>query len=119
MSVQLKMGTRGWGPSIWYTIHIMAFSLQATPTDEENASFKNFIYALPDILPCKICGEHLRENLKTLPPPLKEGGDAIFRWTIRLHNTVNKQLGKPTLTDDEAIAAMLHRLFGVRPISTA
>lgn len=90
------MSTNGkgfWGPATWKTIHMIAAAY--TPRDAQ--TFTRFVYALQALLPCDICRRHLAENLKLLPPRTKSQEDA-FAWSVELHNTVNTQLNKPTIS---------------------
>lgn len=41
---------------------------------------------------------------KMANPPDFTSPEAFFRWGINLHNAVNRKLGKPELTIDEAIS---------------
>lgn len=81
-----------WGPPTWCTIH------SATPnyTPENRLSFKQFIYSLPELLPCKYCRDHLTQNLQTIPLTDKsfQNNETLFMWTYFLHDLVNKQLRK-------------------------
>lgn len=90
------MDKQFWGPSTWCTIHTAAASYKR----ENILSFKQFIYSLPYLLPCKYCREHLQGNLRTLP--LSENSlsnnKLLFMWTFFLHDLVNKQLHKPENT---------------------
>jgi hypothetical protein len=80
-----------WGPSIWNFIHLTAITYK--PTDR--LSYKNFIYSLPQLLPCENCCKHLSANLKTLPIDNSlDNSSNLFIWTYNLHDLVNKQLNK-------------------------
>lgn len=89
-----------WGPDLWRSIHSVAYGFPDNPSDEEKAEAKKFIYSLPDILPCKECQTHFKDNLKKLPPEVDSKID-FFNWTIDIHNIVNQQLGKPIRTREE------------------
>jgi hypothetical protein len=47
------------------------------------------------LIPCPVCREHYRTHLTKFPliPHLDSRAD-LFKWTIVLHNAVNKSLGK-------------------------
>ena len=90
-----------WGSQTWHSIHAIAMSYPENPTDEQKKQYEDFFKTLPDVLPCAICGEHLRENYKKLPIQLGSPKE-LFNWTVALHNLVNEQTGKPTLTNEDA-----------------
>lgn len=51
---------------------------------------------------CGSCKAHLEELLKALPTDYssKEG---FFKWTVEIHNMVNKKLEKPIVSVEEAL----------------
>ena len=83
-----------WGPCFWRTIH--AFAASYRPTPEVKAAFKQFVYSLTGIMPCKACREHYIHNLRQIPLTEEYLKDAhnLFLWSYLLHDLVNKQLGK-------------------------
>lgn len=93
-----KKGKPFWGPPIWSTIHIMAASYKPSAA----FSFKAFLEALPDLLPCPSCGEHLRKNLEEHPPDkyMRNNHDLFF-WTYVLHDTVNSQCNSVMSPNDK------------------
>ena len=57
------------------------------------------------MIPCPICREHYSQFLQQTPiSPSLDRREDLFKWTIDLHNSVNKQLGKPRFTESESIA---------------
>ena len=60
-----------WGSSCWLFLHSAAFAYPETPTDNDKDTMKSFIKNLSCVIPCNVCKEHLKENLKKLP--IKEG----------------------------------------------
>jgi len=96
-----------WGPIFWMTIHIVALGYSDTPSYSEKRAVKEFYEGLQFLIPCPKCKEHYRENLKIHPvtPSLDNRRD-LFRWTVKMHNMVNKQLGKAEITETEALAFM-------------
>ncbi len=47
------------------------------------------------------CKDGYQKILEDMPPDFTSP-DAFFAWGVRLHNAVNRKLGKPELTIDEA-----------------
>ena len=54
------------------------------------------------MIPCELCRTHYIQYLEVAPPDLS-GRNALVKWTIDLHNKVNKQLGKPVYSYSKAI----------------
>ena len=57
-----------------------------------------------NLIPCPVCRTHYASHLQAFPisPHLDRRVD-LFRWTVTLHNAVNKSIGKPILTETEVI----------------
>jgi len=94
-----------WGPFYWHTIHITALGYPKEPTYAEKRAGKEFFESLLHLLPCPVCRVHYANHLKSNPiSPSLDSREDLFRWTVNLHNTVNKDLGKPEVTELEAIS---------------
>jgi len=109
-----------WGPFFWHTMHLVALGYPKTPTYAEKRAAKEFFESFAHLIPCPICKLHYADHLKNNPitPSLDTRND-LFQWTIRIHNLVNKDLGKPEYLDSDAIA-FYHRLgnLGRSPVWT-
>jgi hypothetical protein len=90
------MLTAVWGPSMWHFLHIMSFNYPVKPTEEDKKNYKEFVLNLRHILPCKYCRQNLTNNLKSSPLTMAEmkDRDSFSRYIYKLHETVNKMLGK-------------------------
>lgn len=90
------MLTAVWGPSMWHYLHTMSFNYPINPSIENKKYYKEFILNLQHTLPCKYCRINLINNLKAYP--LKachlKNRDAFSRYIYKLHEIVNKMLGK-------------------------
>jgi hypothetical protein len=85
-----------WGPVLWFYLHIMSFNYPNNPTQEQKKHYKDFIYNLRFVLPCKYCRINLINNLKEHPitnDDLKNR-DTFSHYIYNLHNTINKMLNK-------------------------
>jgi len=93
-----------WGPLFWHTIHITALGYSNEPTYAQKRAAKEFFEALAYLIPCPLCRSHYETHIQKYPisPHLDKRID-LFRWTVNLHNEVNKSLGKPTQTEMEVI----------------
>lgn len=90
------MLTSVWGPSLWHYLHTMSFNYPVRPTREDKKHYRQFMIDLQHVLPCKHCRINLKNNFKRLP--LREcdlrNREAFSRYIYKLHETVNKMLGK-------------------------
>lgn len=91
-----------WGRQAWHFIHMVALSYPDKPGEEDRVNYLRFFQSLPHALPCPICGEHFRENMEKNPPRM-DNRQELFKWTVDVHNEVNKMHRKRVLSYDEAI----------------
>ena len=93
-----------WGPFFWQTIHITALGYPPNPSHAHKKAAKEFFESLRFLIPCPICKEHYIEFLSKYPitPHLDRRTD-LFRWTILIHNEVNKNLKKNVYTEDQVL----------------
>lgn len=84
-------GKEFWGPAFWKTIHSLAIAYHPN----QKQYFKQYMNNLTYVLPCEVCREHLKNNLKILPmDSYLDNNHQLFLWSYLLHDLVNKQLGK-------------------------
>lgn len=89
-----------WGSCGWAFLHYTALGYPASqPTPADRRLYRGFVYSLVSVLPCSMCRDNLRRHLTHAAPDaaLAEGRDAFFAWTVRLHNIVNRETGRPTV----------------------
>jgi hypothetical protein len=93
-----------WGPFFWHTIHITALGYPQEPSHAHKKAAKEFFESLKILIPCPICKDHYAQHLEKYPitPHLDKRSD-LFRWTLLLHNEVNKTLNKPSFTEAQVI----------------
>ena len=109
-----------WGPFFWHTMHIVALGYPNSPTYAEKRAAKEFFESFTHLIPCPVCKLHYADHLKNNPiTPSLDTKQDLFRWTVHIHNLVNKDLGKPEYLDSDAIS-FYHRLgdLGRSPIWT-
>ena len=102
MSAQKRgISPQKWGACGWAFVHYVALGYPVDrPSVKDRKQYRAFfVDALPCVLPCLMCRENLSRHLTHAPPDeaLTQGRDALFAWTVRLHNIVNRELGKPTI----------------------
>jgi FAD-linked sulfhydryl oxidase len=101
-----------WGKHLWASIHFIALGYPDSPSDSESKSYEAFFKSLYKVLPCKSCSNHLRETLAKqhpLTPKDLVDKDALFKWTVDLHNVVNTRLKKPVMSLDQATMTYMKR----------
>lgn len=104
-----------WGKHVWKALHYIALGYPNNPTKEQKKDYKQFYILLKSVLPCKFCREHYIENLKNHPITNKnlKNKESLVKWTIDLHNLVNKQLGYPLLSYKNALNELLDKSYEV------
>ncbi len=95
------MSTDTWGPDLWHIVHTIAkaYPLKPSPRDKNIAYQMTKYMAL--ILPCKKCSTHYINNFTKYKPEL-DSGPSFFKWTVRMHNFVNKLNHKKFYTPEKA-----------------
>lgn len=90
------MLTSVWGPSLWHFLHVMSFNYPVKPTKNQKKYYKEFIYNLQHILPCKYCRINLSNNFKKFPlkNEIFENRHSFSRYIYNLHEVINKLLNK-------------------------
>ena len=99
----------GWGREAWHFIHLVALTYPPQPSEEDKKEYLQFFESLQNVLPCEVCAIHYREKIKVNPPKLTNQKD-LFEWTVDIHNSVNKDNGKKTLTYEQAFAEINNNL---------
>ena len=90
------MLTSVWGPSLWHYLHTMSFNYPINPTESNKRHYRSFITNLKNVLPCGHCRTNLKKNFKYMPLTTNDlkNRDSFSRYIYKLHETVNKMLGK-------------------------
>jgi len=92
-----------WGKYFWTTIHMTAFGYPEKPTSTDKADYKQFFENFWKVLPCTKCSDNYLQHLKELPiDPYLRNNETLFEWTVKLHNIVNKELGKMEVSLEDA-----------------
>jgi len=90
------MLTTVWGPAMWHYLHTMSFNYPINPNIANKKHYRDFIYNLKNVLPCKYCRINLSNNLKKKPLMMCHMRNRLTfsRYIYELHELVNKMLGK-------------------------
>lgn len=92
-----------WGPHMWTMIHLIC--LQAPKEIDVNIrnTYYMFFSMMPYVLPCDKCREHWLEHIQTYPlENVLNTRETLFKWSVDMHNIVNKSLGKAEISYEEA-----------------
>jgi len=88
-----------WGPKLWFMLHTISFNYSDSPTYNDKVNTKNFYEILRYIIPCDVCRVHYTEHLGNMPiDNYLDSKESLIMWVLKLHNTVNISLNKPTWT---------------------
>lgn len=106
----IAIGPNTWGPHIWRSIHFIALAYPNEPTEEHKEQYRTFYESIQYILPCSVCSNNYKKHLEELPLDDKalKDKESMIKWTINLHNIVNKQNGKKQLEYEEALNLILN-----------
>jgi len=94
-----------WGPAFWFSLHngALRYPNRAAPVWKER--MKHFILGIPVMVPCEKCSEHATSYLEYSYEKIDEvvnGRRELFEFFWEFHNVVNKSLGKPEISLDDA-----------------
>ena len=93
-----------WSPSAWNVIHLFAIGYPKQPTYEDIISYKNFYENFWKVMPCYKCSVNFRKNIKDIPiDEYLTDNIKLFEWTVKLHNLVNREIGKPETSLEDAM----------------
>jgi hypothetical protein len=102
----MRIGPDIWGPHAWKFLHLIALAYPDKPSEDDKKHYKDFYELLKFMLPCSICANHFKENIELYLPindEVLKNRDNFVKWSIDLHNLVNKQTGKSEIPLEEAL----------------
>lgn len=101
-----------WAPAMWRTMHAVALAYPDRPADDDHyrkAAYRTFFVALGDVIPCAACAASYRRLIlaesRSLDVALDRG--TLFDWTVTVHNRINAEIGKPTMSIRQAKESIL------------
>jgi hypothetical protein len=90
------MNPKYWGKYFWRVIHIVAMSYPLNPTIQDKKTYRDFYFNIGRVLPCSKCMVNYERHFQNIPIDyFLQSRDMLFKWTVHLHNIVNKETGKP------------------------
>ena len=90
------MLTTVWGPSLWHTLHTISFNYPLHPSAQEKRSYREFMYSLKNVLPCRKCRENLSiyYGEKPLTAKCLSSRKNFSVYVYNMHERVNRLLRK-------------------------
>lgn len=82
------------GRNTWSFLHTMAAYYPDQPSHQQQNEMKQFMTIFGKFFPCDYCATDFSENLKRNPPQTASQND-FSQWMCRMHNHVNRRVGKP------------------------
>ena len=98
-----------WGPPLWAFIHticVIDFEHNDSFVEDATSHVKNLVH----VIPCKYCKEKYKMFLDRLPSYDIYKSMELFRWSVDLHNHVNRHLNKPEITYEAAVDLWTRKL---------
>ena len=94
-----------WGVHGWKFLHHIAWGYPNPPTETDKMNYKQFFTIIGSLLPCYSCQEGYKESLIKYPITDEVLLDSMsfMKWTIDIHNEVNRKNNKKIYEYDEAI----------------
>lgn len=92
-----KINIQRWGPAAWDFLHAVSLKMPNNPDPITKQKYQQFFDALPYVLPCTICQQHLRDNY-TANPVNVNCRAACVTWLLDIHNSVNISNKKPKVS---------------------
>lgn len=88
-----------WGPKFWFFLHTIAFTYPDHPNDTLKKKYYEFIQNLPLFIPNTKMGIEFEKLLDVYPvTPYLDSNLSFIKWIHFIHNKINKNLGKPTIS---------------------
>ncbi|KAK6167716.1 hypothetical protein SNE40_021680 [Patella caerulea] len=88
------------GRNTWSFLHTMAAYFPEKPSIKQQTDMKSLINIFSNFYPCEYCASDLRTDMKDYPPDTS-GQKELSLWFCKIHNKVNKKLGKPEFDCDK------------------
>jgi hypothetical protein len=93
-----------WGKHLWFSMHFIALGYPQKPSTENVRDYRNYFGNLHRTIPCTVCSFEYERILQEHPLDLShlKDNESLFRWTVDIHNMVNKKLNKQQMSQDDA-----------------
>lgn len=93
-----------WGPHFWFVLHTIAMNYPDRANEVTRRKYYDFVQNIPLFIPNVEMGDRFSDLLDKYPvSPYLDKRETFIRWTVFIHNKVNKMIGKPELELNEAV----------------
>jgi len=86
------MDPKIWGNHAWLFLHTITLNYPDIPTKFDKEHYKNFFENLSHVIPCDVCRDHYKQNIRKHPIQL-ESKESLTKWLHKIHNLVNVKNG--------------------------
>lgn len=101
--------TKYWGPYFWGLLHAVTALYPENPTTKDKEMIEKLINSYKYVLPCEQCKNHFKGNLESFSinsfmqtkTQYSSSRNGVILWGIKMHNIVNKMLGKYSLVSED------------------
>lgn len=98
-----------WGPHFWFFLHTVAYCYPETPNEFTRRKYYDLIQNMPLFLPNPEIATKFSQILDKYPvTPYLKCRESFVRWTIYIHNAINRSLDKPEWELLDALEQYLH-----------
>ena len=56
-----------WGSQAWLFLHTITLNYPDNPSKFDKENFKNFFENLSHVIPCDVCKDHYKQNIRKYP----------------------------------------------------
>jgi hypothetical protein len=103
-TVDCRMDSSIWGKSGWKFLFSVAYEYPKAPTYTEMLNYQRFFQSLQFILPCASYRRQYGNQLTQVPiEPYLTTTSYLFEWVLKMHNMVNKEIGRPLITQRDVL----------------
>lgn len=93
-------GIKTWGRAGWTFLHCAAASYNPS-SDADRTDMLRFLELYGKFLPCPTCSAHFLQQVHAMNKSVLSSRDNLLKWTVDVHNEVNKINGKSVIDAGE------------------
>lgn len=95
----MNLDPKVWGPHYWFVFYSIALCYPNNPNNIAKKKFYNFVQNLPIFIPHEKISVTFSNLIDKYPvSPYLDNKDTLVRWFHFIHNTINKNMGKPSIS---------------------
>ncbi len=103
------LGRSIWGPKAWHMLHAFSIGMNKPIQPEERKCYYLFYKTFAELIPCAVCKSHYIDYFYYIYTIEEReiNRESIKKYVYELHNIINDELGKKSISYKRAIA--LHK----------